>query len=63
MILKSNNSPGDDGIVSEFYKTYCYLIQNELARYIEYILENNTLSKSQYNAILTLLYKKGTEKI
>ena len=29
---------------------------------IEYILENDTLSKSQYNAIITLLYKKGNRE-
>ena len=60
--LKSIKSPGDDGIIAEFYKTYVYLVQRELIHVIEYILENDTLSKSQYNAIITLLYKKGNRE-
>ena len=58
-MLKINKSPGDDGIVSEFYKEYWYLIRKEFTRVLTYIFDANTLSPSQYNAILTLLYKKG----
>ena len=60
--LKPNKSPGDDGIISEFYKTYWYLIKRELTDVIKYSLENDTLSKTQYNAIITLLYKKGNRE-
>ena len=55
-------SPGDDGITSEFYKTYWYLIKRELTDVIKYSLENDTLSKTQYNAIITLLHKKGNRE-
>ena len=58
-LLKINKSPGDDGIVSEFYKEYWYLIRKEFTRVLTYIFDANTLSPSQYYAILTLLYKKG----
>ena len=58
-ILKVNKSPGDDGIVSEFYIEYWYLIHKEFTQVIKHIFNINTLSPSQYNAILTLLYKKG----
>ena len=58
-LLKINKSPGDDGIVSEFYKEYWYLIHKEFTRVVQHIFAANTLSPSQYNAILTLLYKKG----
>ena len=55
-LLKINKSPGDDGIVSEFYREYWYLIRYEFTRVIQHIFTANTLSPSQYNAILTLLY-------
>ena len=58
-LLKTNKSPGDDGIVSEFYKEYWYLIHEQFTQVLKYIFNANTLSKSQYNAVLTLLYKKG----
>ena len=61
-LLKSNKSPGDDGIIAEFYQTYWYLIQDELTLVIKYTLENDSLIKSQYNAIITLLYKKGNRE-
>ena len=41
---------------------YWNLVQKELKLVIECILENDTLSKSQYNAIITLLYKKGNRE-
>ena len=58
-LSKTNKSPCDDGIVSEFYKEYWYLIKGKFTEVLRYIFNTNTLSQSQYNAILTLLYKKG----
>ena len=58
-LLKTNKSPGDDGIVSEFYKEYWYLIHEKITEVLRYIFNIKTLTPSQYNAILTLLYKKG----
>ena len=57
--MKQNKSHGDDGIVSEFYIRYCYLIKEELTKVIKYIFLSNTLAPSQERAMLTLLYKKG----
>ena len=57
--LKLNKSPWDDGIVSEFYIRYWYLIKEELTKVIKYIFLSNTLAPSQQRAMLTLLYKKG----
>ena len=57
-LLKTNKSPGDDCIVSEFHKEYWYLIKGKFTEVLRYIFNTNTLSQSQYNAILTLLYKK-----
>ena len=61
-LLKVNKSPGDDGIVSEFYKEYFYLIRKEFSLVLKHIFATNTLFSSQYNAILTLLYKKGVRE-
>ena len=57
--MKPNKSPGDDGIVSEFYIRCWYLIKEELTKVIKYIFLSNTLAPSQERAMLTLLYKKG----
>ena len=58
--MKLNKSPWDDGIVSEFYIRYWYLIKEELTdRSNRYIFLSNTLAPSQERAMLTLLYKKG----
>ena len=57
--LKLNKSPGDDGIVSEFYVTYWSLIKHEFTKVIKHILDINTLTPSQNRALLTLIYKKG----
>ena len=57
--LKTNKSPGVDGIVSEFYIHFWYLIKDELTNVIKYIFLSNTLAPSQQRAMLTLLYKKG----
>ena len=61
-LLKSNKSPGDDEIIAEFYQTYCYLILDELTLVIKYALENDSLSNSQYNAIITLYIKREIRK-
>ena len=57
--MKTNKSPGDDGIVSEFYIHFWYLIKEELTNVIKYILLSNTHAPSQQKAMQTLLYKKG----
>ena len=61
--LKLNKSPGDDGIVSEFYVTYWPLIKQEFTQVVKHILVSHTLAPSQYRAMLTLLYKKVKTRI
>ena len=58
-LLKSNKSPGDDGIINEFYKLYWYMIKPEFTKVLQYIFTSFNMSSSQYRAIITLLYKKG----
>ena len=51
-LLKNNKAPGDDGIVSEFYIEYWYLIRERFTEVLKYIFNAKTFSKSQYNATL-----------
>ena len=60
--LKFNKSPGEDGIINEFYQTYWYLIKQELTFIIQYSFNNFRLPPSQYNAMISLLYKKGNRE-
>lgn len=60
--LKNNKSPGEDGILSEFYKIFWEDIKKEFMIVIEYIQKHNLLSQSQYRGIITLLYKNGNRE-
>ena len=57
--LKKNKSPGEDGIISEFYQIYWNTIKTEFTKLIKEILDSEKLPHSQSKGILTLLYKKG----
>jgi hypothetical protein len=59
-ILKPNKSPGEDGIISEFYQLFWQDIKNEFFEVIEKIFKfEYTLSASQDKGVLTLLHKGG----
>lgn len=58
-LLKKETSPGEDGIISEFYQEYWYLIHNELTDVIKDSFNTKTISMSQYSGIMSLLYKSG----
>lgn len=58
-LLKKETSPGEDGIISEFYQEYWYLIRNELTDVIKDSFNTKTISMSQYSGIMSLLYKSG----
>ena len=57
-LLKKEKSPGEDGIISEFYQEYWYLIYNELTDVIKESFNTKTMSMSQYTGMMSLLYKK-----
>ena len=59
-ILKPNISPGEDGIISEFYQLFWQDIKNEFFEVIEFFFKfEYTLSASQSKGVLILLHKEG----
>ena len=56
---KSNKTPGNDGLSSEFYKLFWMDIKQYLVRALNNSYENKTLSITQKRGIITLLPKKG----
>ncbi|KAK3083826.1 hypothetical protein FSP39_003749 [Pinctada imbricata] len=59
MHLKKNKSPGEDGIIAEFYEIYWQTIKKEFVKVIHVILEKEKLTESESKGILTLIHKKG----
>ena len=59
MKVKSDKSPGEDGIISEFYVIFWNIIQEEFCTLLQEIFNDKTLSDSQYKGVLTLLFKGG----
>ena len=57
--MKSNKSPGPDGIIIEFYKLYWEIIKDDLMNVYSASYLSQELSYSQYLALIVLLYKKG----
>ena len=57
--MKMNKSPGPDGLTSEFYQVFWNVISPIFMEVISYIFEHGELTFSQYQAIISLLYKKG----
>ena len=57
--LENNKSPGEDGIIPEFYKKYWHIIKDEFVSMLKYIEKTKQLSESQYRGVITLLYKAG----
>ena len=62
-MLKSNKSPGPDGIISEFYKIFWSTIRPIYLKVIQDIYTSEEMTFTQYQAIISLLYKKESEKI
>ncbi len=57
--LKTEKSPGSDGLTPEFYKTFWPLIKNLLMGVIHETFLHGELPYSMRKALLALLYKKG----
>lgn len=57
--MKNNKSPGPDGILTEFYKLYWEDLGQDLLEVFENSFYTGRLPKSQYLAMIRLLFKKG----
>lgn len=56
-----NKSPDTDGLTTEFYKAFWDLIQEPLLNSLNYSLNNESLSISQKQGIITLIPKEGKD--
>ena len=61
--FKPGKSPGLDGLTAEFYQTFWYLIKHDYHEVVLEMLGENQLCDSQYEGILTLLYKTGEREL
>ena len=61
--FKQNKSPGSDGLPVEFYKQFWHLLKDHMTSVFNEALDNEKLSDSQRQGILTLLHKKGDPQL
>ncbi len=57
--LKSNKSPGPDGFVNEFYKTFKDVISPLLLKAYHHALESGTMAPSWNDALIVVIHKEG----
>ena len=60
--MKTNKSPGNDGIPNEFYKTFWKDLHTLFYDALRDIYDENEMGYSQKMAIMSLIYKKGDRK-
>lgn len=61
--MKTNKSPGCDGLPSEFYKTFWSDVSDLVLNSLNEAMEKGELSTSQKHAIMSLVYKKGDRQL
>ncbi|KAL9966672.1 hypothetical protein ACROYT_G024784 [Oculina patagonica] len=58
----NGKTPGNDGLTAEFYKTFWYLLGQQLTDSLNYSFEHGELSTSQKQAIIKLIDKKDRDR-
>ena len=61
--MKTNKSPGLDGLTTEFYQTFWHIIGPLVVDSFNESFENEQLSWSQRKSVLSLIYKKGDKEL
>uniref|UniRef100_A0A3Q1CI10 Reverse transcriptase domain-containing protein n=1 Tax=Amphiprion ocellaris TaxID=80972 RepID=A0A3Q1CI10_AMPOC len=59
--LKSNKSPGPDGYINEFYKTFKETISPLLLKAYHYALQSGTMAPSWREATVVVIHKEGKD--
>ena len=61
--MNNDKSPGEDGLTKEFYEKFLNLLLPILNEVLNFTLKENIQPKSQKNALIKLLFKKGNSKL
>lgn len=57
--FQNNKSSGNDGLTTEFYKTFFDILQNDMTQLYKEISEKGKMPDSMRQAVITCIYKKG----
>ena len=60
--MKNDKSPRSDGLTNEFYVRFFNEVSNILSTALSHSFTAGLLSKSQHQALITLVEKKGKDK-
>lgn len=61
--LKNNKSPGPDGYINEFYKTFKEMISPLLLQFYHHALQTGTMAPSWTEATIVVIHKEGKDPI
>ena len=60
--FQGNKTPGNDGLPIEFYSKFWEIISEPFANCVNEIFTRGEMSRSQKQAVITLIEKKGNER-
>ena len=61
--MQNNKTPGPDGIPKEFYERFWDILKDHMTELFNENYENTTMTESQKQAVLRLLYKKEEREL